>query len=499
MYPDFLFKNEGAFSQKELEVLANARIANAGLGANGASVMRQAGLGIGSGTYGWIKGADPDLFEESNANRQPLALQSTLGKNKTEIVGSYVRDKCPSIHWKGYNEGVTLENLAGFLDGADVVVDAIDYSAVRVKLELHKKAREMEIPIVAGFLVDKGAVGYVFQPGGVSFEEYFAFPSDPELRKTWLLPASRIVPFPHTKEHQLRNFSIIAGLRHISSNSLSCDSFSLLTNHLVTSVILGHDTPSIPSVAYIDPSQYSMGIVDAGFAIKEQKESIWTRISPIYDKVMMPSSGRTVYAEVLEKVCEDLAGCKKVLEGGVGTGLIAANLAKKGVEVYGVDLNLGMLAYAFKRMAQAKAAGEKLYIGEGDVENLFFQDEMFDGYYSNNVVFDADITKTLREAYRVLKKGGKLVLTSSMKVPDLAVLGGTEERLVSLGLDRATAQEFIQCQIEMQQKRALKLGFQAHGLEKVLSLLEQTYFHEIKRIDSVYNGTNFYIVARKSF
>ncbi len=86
------------------------------------------------------------------------------------------------------------------------------------------------------------------------------------------------------------------------------------------------------------------------------------------------------------------------LEIGVGTGRFAAPLGVK----YGVEPS--------KRMAEiAKQRGIIVY--EGVAEDLPFENERFDCVLIiTTICFVDDIEKALKEAYRVLKKGGYIVI-----------------------------------------------------------------------------------------
>jgi molybdopterin/thiamine biosynthesis adenylyltransferase len=510
IFPPYLTKNQGAFSTEQLERLANARVAVAGLGAFGGGAVALAQLGIGTGPRGWLRIADPDVFERHNGNRQLFSTNSHAGHNKTDVVESWIRDLVPEIHLEAFRDGVTLENLEKFVAGCDVVVDAVDFLRPDVKLALHGLARRLNIPIVTGLLVGKGAICYCFTHRGPDFEEFFATPGDPDLRKSWTMPASRIMPHPTlfpdgtgpSQSHRsalMHTFEVLAGRLPITSNALSAGTCHVLLDTMVTNLILGLPVPAVPQISYCDLSTLSMGTVDLEPMMREHRESIWTRISQVYDDFLMPRSGaRTIYVELLERYLSDLKGCARILEAGVGTGQIAEALAKQGSEVFGIDNNLGMLSYAARRSRNLHASHQgRLAVGEGNVEELFFPDQYFDGYVSNNVVFDADIERTLREAYRVLKPGGRLAISSVQVFPDLQSLGGTVEKIVALGVDETTACEFLACQIEMFEGRALRHGLHAHGMDKVTALLERIGFTEVEKQQVAYAGVNFYIVARK--
>ena len=98
----------------------------------------------------------------------------------------------------------------------------------------------------------------------------------------------------------------------------------------------------------------------------------------------------------------------KILDIGCGTGNLSLELAKLGAEVTGVDISEAMLV-----KAREKAKKENLDIEFycADVHNLPFDDETFDAVVSLSALeFVPDLSEALKEAYRVLKPGGRLVI-----------------------------------------------------------------------------------------
>lgn len=465
-YPDYLFKNGGPFSAVQLDKLARSRVAVGGLGAFGVGAIGLAQLGVATDSEGVLRIADPDIFEDHNANRQTLARGCNLGRNKTEVVENHIRDLVPQARVEAFPDGVTLENLDRFLDGVQVVIDAIDFLAPEVKLELHRRARLRGIPVVASLLVNKGAVGYCFYPDGPSFEEFFAFPAEPALRPDWVLPGSRILVWPTRfpqdldpgtqAEAERQIFEVLTAERHIASNILAATAFQILLNHMATSVLLGHELPRIPEVLYFDPTMLSMGTVDLAPAMRAQKESVWSAVQSYHDQ------------ESQALILEDLRGCESLLEAGVGTAALAVQLAESCSRVTGIENNLGMLARALHLGSQQKA---KLKVGEGDAENLFFHPGSFDGYCSQHNLWQLDAERVLSEAHRVLRPGGRLVVTSFQRTP-------RPELLNSLGLPSTP-------------------GLRPNSLKEVKALILRLGFREVTREQVLHQGDSFYLAARK--
>ena len=95
-----------------------------------------------------------------------------------------------------------------------------------------------------------------------------------------------------------------------------------------------------------------------------------------------------------------------ILDMAGGTGDIAFRMARHGAEVTVADINPSMLGVGMDR---AKKKGiEGLLWAEENAETLSFADKSFDAY---TIAFGirnvTDIPKALREAHRVLKRGGR--------------------------------------------------------------------------------------------
>lgn len=96
----------------------------------------------------------------------------------------------------------------------------------------------------------------------------------------------------------------------------------------------------------------------------------------------------------------------KILEGGFGKGQFVYSLYSRGFDAYGVD-------YAAKTVAKVSALFPELKLSLGDVRNLSFSDNFFDGYWSVGVIehFTEGYDPIAKEMFRVLKPGGVLFLT----------------------------------------------------------------------------------------
>ena len=109
-----------------------------------------------------------------------------------------------------------------------------------------------------------------------------------------------------------------------------------------------------------------------------------------------------IYRKVFEKV--EISDDTSLLDAGCGSGLFSSLAIKAGAHVTGVDAASGLLEIARRRNP------DNIFLEE-DLESLPFGDESFDvvaGF--NSFQYAGDFENALREAKRVLKKDGKLVV-----------------------------------------------------------------------------------------
>jgi ubiquinone/menaquinone biosynthesis C-methylase UbiE len=133
-----------------------------------------------------------------------------------------------------------------------------------------------------------------------------------------------------------------------------------------------------------------------------------------YEKVQEDGRETGGYADVkIEFIKKQTGRGKRVLEIGCNDGFIGEKLLHQGNDVYGVDIVKRNLSYAEKR-------GIKTKLCNVEKQKMPFPDNYFDVVIIGDViehVFDTDAV--LDECYRVLKKRGKLLLTT----PNVASLG----------------------------------------------------------------------------
>jgi ubiquinone/menaquinone biosynthesis C-methylase UbiE len=134
--------------------------------------------------------------------------------------------------------------------------------------------------------------------------------------------------------------------------------------------------------------------------IAPRAETIWNWDSP---------AGR-VRVERRVRTFVDRAGLRpgrRALEFGCGTGVFLSRVAECGADVVGLDLTEVLLARARERVHGA--ANVKVVLGNAEASP--FPDGAFDAVYGSSILHHLDLDRAVREAFRVLRPGGRLVFT----------------------------------------------------------------------------------------
>ncbi|MBO5118063.1 MAG: tRNA threonylcarbamoyladenosine dehydratase [Treponema sp.] len=112
-------------------------------GVGGYVVEALARSGIGK-----ISIVDNDVVNESNINRQIIALHSTVGMQKVDVLKNRILDINPECQVFVHNQFFLPENSNDFdFSIYDYVVDAVD--TVTAKIEIIKKSKESNVPVIS--------------------------------------------------------------------------------------------------------------------------------------------------------------------------------------------------------------------------------------------------------------------------------------------------------------------------------------------------------------
>ena len=138
-----IFQREEMLIGKEaLNKLNNAKVAVVGIGGVGSYVVE----GLARAGIGKLVLVDKDVVEETNINRQLVALQSTIGLPKVEVAKNRVLDINPNIEVTTHNVFFMPDTEGIIDDSLDYIVDAVDN--VTAKIDLVMRANKLNIPII---------------------------------------------------------------------------------------------------------------------------------------------------------------------------------------------------------------------------------------------------------------------------------------------------------------------------------------------------------------
>lgn len=137
-------RTQQIFGKEAMERLARAHVIVFGIGGVGghvAEVLARSGVGT-------ITLVDKDTVEKSNINRQLVALQSTVGREKTEVMKERILDINPNCQVETRRCFYLPETKDEFdFSIYDYVVDAVD--TVTAKIQLVMEAKRCHTPIIS--------------------------------------------------------------------------------------------------------------------------------------------------------------------------------------------------------------------------------------------------------------------------------------------------------------------------------------------------------------
>lgn len=148
MQSEWLQRTELLIKEEGIERLQSANILIVGLGGVGSFAAEfLVRSGIGNLTI-----ADGDTVDITNINRQLPALNSTIGKNKTDVVAERILDINPKLNLKKINEFLEPERMEEILtqEKFDYVLDCIDSLSPKLALIITCKRKKIKLVSVMG-------------------------------------------------------------------------------------------------------------------------------------------------------------------------------------------------------------------------------------------------------------------------------------------------------------------------------------------------------------
>lgn len=148
MQSEWLQRTELLVKEEGIERLKSANILIVGLGGVGSFAAEfLVRSGIGNLTI-----VDGDTVDITNINRQLPALNSTIDKNKTDVVAERILDINPKINLKKINEFLEPERMEKILtqEKFDYVLDCIDSLSPKLALIITCKRKKIKLVSAMG-------------------------------------------------------------------------------------------------------------------------------------------------------------------------------------------------------------------------------------------------------------------------------------------------------------------------------------------------------------
>ena len=165
-------KNIGTVGLEGQAKLLESRAVLVGAGGIGGSVAELLGR-MGVGTVVII---DPDVFDETNLNRQTFACGAALGMPKVEVARDRLLDVNCDVEVITHRVAATQKNLADLVSGADVVIDALD--SLDDRLLLQEACRDAGIVMVHGAIAGTSMQVTTIFPGDTGLEGFVPVPDE---------------------------------------------------------------------------------------------------------------------------------------------------------------------------------------------------------------------------------------------------------------------------------------------------------------------------------
>ena len=266
LYKLIFSRNIGFLTDSEQDKLLHSKVAIFGVGGVGGLLAeRLIRLGIGN-----IKILDPGTFEETNLNRQFGSSMSNLGQYKAEVVFTELKDINPQAEILFSKDRIKTESDANtFVRDYDVIVDEMDFGLFRESILLQRVARNQGKYYVFASAIGFGALLVIFDPQGLTLEEYNGFPLDLDLDNVdkLMVPLDRIAPVVPSYVSSIPADIIqkmLTGDIPGPANSIGAGLASILTANEILNIILKRrDVTCAPQFTYIDlfDRQFQTGII----------------------------------------------------------------------------------------------------------------------------------------------------------------------------------------------------------------------------------------------
>lgn len=137
-------RTELLIGQESVERLKKAKIAVFGAGGVGGYAIEA----LARTAVGYMDIYDGDIISETNINRQIIALESMVGRYKTEVFKERIHEINPEAEINAINKFITRDNISEIdFYKYDYIIDAVD--TVSAKLAIIESAKKAGVPVIS--------------------------------------------------------------------------------------------------------------------------------------------------------------------------------------------------------------------------------------------------------------------------------------------------------------------------------------------------------------
>lgn len=201
-------RTELLLGKEKLNILENSSVAVFGVGGVGGYVAEA----LARSGVGHIVLVDNDVVSITNINRQIIALHSTVGMPKTEVMARRIKDINPNASVEVHNCFYTAETSGEFdFSKYSYVVDAID--TVSGKIELVMQAQSCGTPIICSM-----GAGNKLNPAEFEVADIY---------KTSVCPLARVMRY-ELKKRGVKKLKVVYSKEKpiVPLNDVECDATS---------------------------------------------------------------------------------------------------------------------------------------------------------------------------------------------------------------------------------------------------------------------------------
>lgn len=186
---DRFSRTELLFGSEAMQKLYKSRVAVFGVGGVGGYVIEA----LARSGVGHLDIVDNDTVALTNLNRQIIALESTVGKYKVDVMADRIHDISPDTQVNAHRCFFLPENAGSFdFSQYDYVVDAID--TVSGKIAIIERAKQEGVPVISAM-----GAGNKLDPTALKVAD---------ISKTSVCPLARVMRY-ELKKRGIKNVKVV--------------------------------------------------------------------------------------------------------------------------------------------------------------------------------------------------------------------------------------------------------------------------------------------------